>query len=73
LTDDYVSAFAKNIAKHFKPGKLCYIVIGGKICNFLLGNGQSCINSNVTPYSFHHKIPAAHTRSAPKKMDFIYF
>lgn len=50
-----------------------YIVIGRKIYNFLLGKGQSCINSNVTPCSFHHKIPAAHTGRALKKMDFIYF
>lgn len=38
---------------------MCYIAIGWKIYNFLLGKGQS-IYSNVMPYIFHHKIPAAH-------------
>ena len=48
-------------------------MIGRKIYNFDLGKGQSFIDSNVTPYSFHHKIPAAHTGHTPKKMDIIYF
>lgn len=48
-------------------------MIGRKIYNFLLGKGQSYTNSNVTPCSFLHKIPAAHTGCAPKKDRFYLF
>lgn len=31
------------------------------------------MDSNVTPYTFQHKIPAAHTGCALKRIVFIYF